>query len=283
MKIKFFKNKLTVAIVILSVTFLLLISTSIGRGNVSFFENGIGYTFNSIQGSIYKLGSDIKYSLGFIFNYSSVRSENEKLTARNNDLEKQLVDYNSIKAENDRLRSMLNYKDANSSYNYIGCDIIGKSGSGYLDQFVINKGSNDGIAKDMIAVTGEGLVGQVTTVGTNWSIVQSLSNENLAVSAMVESTNDNSGILKGYKDSGSKLLAKLYYLPIDSNIVAGDNILTSGLGGLYPKGIRIGKVLSVEEDKGKVMKTALVEPYVNFNKIQELFIVVPQNKIDVTY
>lgn len=283
MKIKFFKNKLTVSIIILSVTFLVLISQSVKRDKVSFIENGIGYSFNSIQGVFYNLGSSIKYNLGFIFNYSTVKSENEQLTIRNNDLENKLIEYNSIKAENERLRSMVNFKESNSNYNYIGCDIIGKSGSGYLDQFTINKGTNDGIAKNMIAVTGEGLVGQVTSVGANWSVVQSLSNENLAVSAMVESTSENSGILKGYKSFGSVLLTKLYYLPADSNVAAEDVILTSGLGGLYPKGIRIGKVLSVEEDKGKVMKTALVQPYVDFNKIQELFIVVPQNKIDVTY
>lgn len=283
MKIKFFKNKLTVAIVLLSVTFLILISQSIKRENVSLVENGIGYSFNSIQGVFYNLGSNIKYSLGFIFNYSTVKSENEQLAKRNDELENKLVEYDSIKSENDRLRSMVNFKDSNSSYSYIGCDIIGKSGSGYLDQFIINKGTNDGIAKNMIAVTGEGLVGQVTSVSSNWALVQSLSNENLAVSAMVESTNENSGILKGYKSTGSTLLTKLYYLPADSNVAEGDVILTSGLGGLYPKGIRIGKVLNVEEDKGKVMKTALVQPYVDFNKIQELFIVVPQNKIDITY
>jgi len=283
MKIKFFKSKLTVSIILLSVTFLILISQSIKRENVSFIENGIGLSFNSIQGTFYNLNTNIKYSLGFIFNYSSVRKENEELTKKNNELENKLVEYNSLKGENITLKSMLNFKDANSNYDYIGCNIIGKSGNGYLDQFVINKGSKDGIAKNMIAVTGEGLVGQVTTVGSNWSTIQSLSNENLAVSALVESTNENSGILKGYKDSGNNLLAKLYYLPIDSNVAKGDVILTSGLGGLYPKGIRIGSVLSVEEDKGKVMKTALVEPYVDFNKIQELFIVVPQNKIDGKY
>jgi len=283
MKVKFFKNKLMVSIIVLSIAFLILISQSVKRENVSFVENGIGISFNTVQGALYSINSQIKYSLGFVFNYSAVRKENEDLTAKNSELEKKLVDYNSLKDENTSLRDMLNFKNSNSNYNYVGCDIIGKSGSGYLDQFVINKGTNDGISKNMIAVTGVGLVGQVTTVGSNWAIVQTLSNENLAVSAMVESTNENDGILKGYKAAGSSLLAKLYYLPIDSNIAKGDVILTSGLGGLYPKGIRIGSVISIEEDKGQVMKTALVQPYVDFNKIQELFIVVPINKIDVTY
>ena len=283
MKFKIFKNKLTVAIILLSVTFLILISRSVGRGSATAIENGVGSGLSVVQGALYNVTSSIKNSLGFVFNFSEVKSENEALRARNAELEKQLVDYNAIKSENTRLSSMVNFKDSHLDYNYVGCNIVGVTGSGYLDQFVIDRGSSDGIAKNMVAITGEGLIGQITFVSDNYSIVQTLSNENLAVSAMVESTSENSGILKGYKESGSSQIAKLYYLPIDSAIKAGDVILTSGLGGLYPKGIRIGTVLSVEEDKGKVMKTALVQPFVDFDKIQELFIVVPKNKIDVTY
>lgn len=283
MKFGFLKNRLTVAIVLLSVTFLILINRSIGRANATAVENSIGSGFNVVQGALYGTLGNIKNSLGFIFNYSEVKAENENLRKKNAELEKKLVDYNAISSENNRLRSMLNFKEANQQYNYIGCNIIGVSGSGYLDQFVIDRGSDDGIAKNMVAVTGEGLVGQVTFVSGNYSIVQTLSNENLAVSVMVESTSESSGILKGYKDSGSSLLAKIYYLPIDSAIKKDDVILTSGLGGLYPKGIRIGTVLSVSDDKGKVMKTALVKPYVDLNKLQELFIIVPENKIEVTY
>lgn len=283
MKFKIFKNKLTVAIVLLSVTFLILISRSVGRGSATAVENGFGSGFNVVQGALYSVTNGMKNSVGFIFNFADVKKENDQLKARNAELEKQLVDYNAIKSENTRLSSMVNFKNSNANYDYVGCNVVGASGSGYLDQFIIDRGSNDGIAKNMVAVTGEGLVGQVTFVSKNYSIVQTLSNGNLAVSAMIESTSESSGILKGEKESGGSQIAKLYYLPIDSTIKAGDVILTSGLGGLYPKGIRIGTVLSVEEDKGKVMKTALVKPYVELDKIQELFIVVPKNKIDVTY
>jgi len=283
MNFSFLKNKLTVAIILLSVTFLILIGRSIGRTNATAVENGIGSGFNVVQGALYSVTSNIKNSLGFVFHYSEVRQENESLKKRNAELEQQLVEYNTMSSENIRLRSMLNFKEANQNYDYMGCNVIGVSGSGYLDQFVIDRGSDDGIAKNMVAVTGEGLVGQVTYVSNKYSIVQTLANENLAVSAMVESTNENSGILKGYKDSGSSLIAKIYYLPVDSALTQYDVILTSGLGGLYPKGIRIGTVLSVSEDKGRVMKTALVKPYVDLDKLQELFIIVPKNKIDVTY
>ncbi|MCT8978242.1 rod shape-determining protein MreC [Clostridium sp. CX1] len=280
---KFLKNKLAVTIVVLSVTFLILISRSIKRDSISYMGNGIGITFNSLQGGLYKFNTKVKDSVSFIFSFSRVKEENEQLKKKNSQLESKALDYDSLKNENERLREMLNFKDQRSEYNYIGCDIIGKSGSGLLDQFVINKGSKDGIEKQMIAITSQGLVGQVTSVGSNWAIVQTLANENLAVSGTIESTNDNSGIVKGYKDSDNRLLAKLYYLPLDSSVKKGDVILTSGLGGLYPKGIRIGSVINVEEDKGKVMKNAVIKPYVDFNKLEELFIVLPKNKIEVKY
>jgi rod shape-determining protein MreC len=135
----------------------------------------------------------------------------------------------------------------------------------------------------MVVITGEGLVGQVTSVGNNWSIVQSLVNENIAVAGLVNSTRENDGVVKGYRDINDKLLAKLYYLPLDSQVKKGDVILTSGLGGLYPKGIKIGTVIDIEEDKGKLIKNAVIEPSVDFNKLEELFIVVPKNDREVKY
>ena len=93
---------------------------------------------------------------------------------------------------------------------------------------------------------------------------------------LVQRTRDNNGIVKGYKDENNKLLAQIERLSLDSAIKKGDVILTSGLGGIYPAGIRIGNVLSVHEDKGEVMKSAIIEPYVDFTKIEEVFIVVPK-------
>ena len=113
--------------------------------------------------------------------------------------------------------------------------------------------------------------------------MQCLSNENIAVAALVQSTRENNGIVKGYKDENNKLLAEIQRLSLDSLIKKDDVIVTSGLGGIYPSGIRIGKVLSVHEDKGEVMKSAIIEPYVNFSKIEEVFIVVPKENREIKY
>ena len=255
----FFKNKLAVTIIILSVSFLILIGFSVKRESLSMVENGVGSTINSVQWLVHKAGYTIKDSLSFVFNYTNVKKENVTL------------------------KEALNFKNQHSEYNYIGGNIIGRSGGNYLDGFIIDKGSKDGIKKGMVVVTSKGLVGQVTSTAINWSEVQSISNENIAVSGMAESTNETSGIVRGYKDADNRLLAKLYYLPQDSTIKQGDVILTSGYGNLYPKNIRIGKVIAIEEDKGKIMKNAIIEPYVDFNKLEQVLVVIPKDIREIKY
>lgn len=280
---KFFKNKLTVTVVVLSVSFLLLIGYTSTRNKKSTAENGIGVALNSVQGVIYNINNKIKNNVSFLLNFSKVKNENEILTSENNKLKDKEIKYDALEKENERLKSMLKFKSTKSQYNYVGCDIVGKSGNNWLDGFVINRGTDDGIKTRMVVVTGEGLVGQVTSVGKNVSIVQSLVNENIAVAGLVNSTRENDGVVKGYRDNNDKLLAKLYYLPLTSKIKKGDTILTSGLGELYPKGIKIGTVIEIEEDKGKLVKNAIIQPSVDFNKLEEVLVVVPTNEREVKY
>lgn len=279
----FLKNKLTVTVIVLSVSFLILIGYTSKREKISTAENGIGVALNSVQGAVYSFNNKIKDNVRFVINFSKIKKENEELRSENTKLQDKALKYDALEKENERLRKMLNFKNQREEYSYIGCDIIGKSGNNWLDGFIINRGTDDGIKKRMIVITGEGLVGQVTSVGNNWSIVQSLVNENIAVAGLVNSTRENDGVVKGYRDINDKLLAKLYYLPLDSQVKKGDVILTSGLGGLYPKGIKVGTVIDIEEDKGKLIKNAVIQPSVDFNKLEELFIVVPKNDREVKY
>lgn len=279
----FFKNKLTVTVIVLSVSFLILIGYTVKREKMSAAENGVGVILNSVQGVVYNFNNKVKESISFIVNYKDIKKENSDLRKENTELKDKSLKYDALNNENERLRQMLNFKTQRSEYSYLGCDIIGKSGNNWLDGFIINRGSDDGVKDRMIVVTGDGLVGQVTSVGTNWSIVQTLVNENIAVAAMLNTTRENDGVVNGYRDDNDKLLAKLNYLPLNSKVKVGDMVLTSGLGQLYPKDIKIGKVIAIEEDKGKLIKNALIEPSVDFNKLEELFVVIPKNDREVKY
>lgn len=280
---KFFKNKLAVTVVVLSVAFLGLIVFSIKRDNRSFIEDGVTGALNPVQKVFYNISDTIKNFGEFAVNFSDVKKENEELKKKNNELESMAIEYRSLKNENERLRDLVNFKEQKSEYDYLTCNIIGKAGNSFLDGYIIDRGKDDGLEKGMVVVAAKGLVGQVTSVASNWAIVQSLTNENIAVAALVESTRETVGIVTGYRDSNGRLLAKVYNLPLTSEVKEGDVILTSGSGNIYPKDIKIGEVIGVTEDKVKLMKVAIVEPYVDYNKLEELMIIVPKDKRDIKY
>lgn len=275
-----FKNKLAVTIVVLSVAFLGIIVLSI-KGNSNIISSGVGGVISPLQKIVYTVNEKVKGSFDFFINFSNVKKENEELTAKNAELENKLIEYERMKDENTRLREMFDYSQNNANYDYLGCNIIGYSGGNISNGYIIDKGTKDGVEKDMVVITPAGLVGKVTKASSSFAIVQTILNENIAVAAMVESTDETTGILQGITDSKNKNLTELSNIPIESAIKEGDKILTSGLGEMYPKEIRIGEVISVEVDNVGIMKRAVVKPYVDFNKLEQLFVVVPKEKVDI--
>lgn len=280
---KLLKNKLAATIIVLSVTFLGLIIFTVNNQEKGAVSSGAAVVMNPMQKVLYNLNNGLKNTVDYFLNFSEVKEENNTLTEENIKLKNQLLEYEKLKEENDRLREVLNFKNSKNTYDYLGAEIIGYSGESFLKGYIIDKGENDGLKKNMVVISNLGLVGQVTSVGSNWAIVQSLINENIAVSVMVNSTRETTGILKGYTTNSNENLTKITNLSIDSEIKEGDVILTSGLGQIYPKEIRIGEVISVETDEIKVMKTAIVKPYVDFTKLEELFVVIPKETREVKY
>lgn len=279
---KLLKNKLTVTVIVLSVAFLGLITATASR-NTKGIEGIAGDTLNPIQKVAYNMNRGLKDFVDIILNFSSVRAENKALSRENDQLKNKIAESADLEEENERLKSLLDLKDRNANYDYIATNIIAYAGDGVIDGYIVDKGKNDGIEKNMVVISSGGLVGQVSSVANNWSIVQTIVNENINVSVMDEKNRINTGILQGYTTNTNEYLLKVSNFPMDSDVQEGDEIITSGLGMLYPKEIRVGEVVSVEEDKVKVMKTAIVKPSVDFNKLEELCIIAPKDTTDIKY
>ena len=274
-----FKNKLAVTIVLLSVAFCGMIIYSL-QSDANGISSSVSTVVSPLQKIVYNINSRVKETVDFFLNFSEVKLENEQLKQKNAELANELIEYESLKDEVERLIEALNFTESRSNYNYVGVNIIGYSGSSLSDGYIIDKGSNDGIAKNMVVVSYKGLVGKVTKVSSNFAVVQSILNENIAVAVMDQQTRDATGVLQGLSDKKDTNMTVVYNLPIDSDVEEGDIIITSGLGKIYPKEIPVGTVVSVQEDNVKVMKSAVVEPFVNFNKLEELFVVIPNSNID---
>lgn len=274
-----FKNKLAVTIFLLSVAFCGMIIYSL-QSDANGISSSVSTVVSPLQKIVYNINSRVKETVDFFLNFSEVKLENEELKEKNTKLANELIEYESLKDEVERLREALNFTESKNNYNYVGVNIIGYSGNSLSDGYIIDKGSNDGIAKNMVVVSSKGLVGKVTKVSSNFAIVQSILNENIAVAVIDQQTREAVGVLQGLSDKKDNNMPVVYNLPINSDVKEGDIIITSGLGKIYPKEIPVGTIVSVEEDNVKVMKSAVVEPFVNFNELEELFVVIPNSNID---
>ena len=202
------------------------------------------------------------------FNRLSLLSRSSK---RVNDLEeeirtlkKELIDAEEARLENERLRKLLNFKK-NSFMASIPAFIIGRDPNNWSSVVFIDRGESDGIIKDMVVISGAGLVGRIREVGLERSKVMLINDVDSKVGAIIHQTRDQ-GLLIGAVDGRCKLI----YLPMDTKTVVGDEILTSGMGGIFPKGISIGRIKEVEKERGRLYKYAIVEPASKLSRLEEV-------------
>lgn len=171
--------------------------------------------------------------------------------------------------ENNRLRSLLEFKDENAQFKYIGASVTGKDPGNWYDIYTINKGSKDGVAVNDAVIAGHGyLVGRIIEVGTTYSKLMAIIDERSSISIIVNRTRDM-GIVSGSSDS-----AVVAIMELEADIVKGDDIITSEYSTL-PKGLYIGKVKSVEKQERKLQKLVEIEPSVDFKRLEEVFLVKP--------
>ena len=150
--------------------------------------------------------------------------------------------------------------------------VIGRDSNPYIDTIMLNAGSRNGVTEKMAVITPHGVVGRVSEVGPNWCRVKTMCDEKMRISVMVQRTRDE-GMLGGlYLEDGERIGTLLYYLPGKADIRVGDTIRTSGIGGVFPKGIYVGTVIAVNEE-GKGSYDAIVSMDIDFLHLEEALIV----------
>ena len=180
-------------------------------------------------------------------------------------------DLATIKEENKTLKEYVNLKDKYTEYTTIPGYVINKNTSNYSNIIVINIGKNDGVDVGMPVIADAGLVGHIISVTDTTAKVQTLLDTSSAVSSVVGTARD-SVIIKGNLENSNML--KGTYIPTSAALLEGDKVETSGLGGIYPKGITIGTVKQIIETKNLTNRYILVEPAVNFDKLETVLVII---------
>lgn len=189
--------------------------------------------------------------------YESIELELERLRYRN-------IELREVQLENERLATLLKLQKKDA-LTHMSASVIGRDVSPWMQWLLINIGAEKGVEKDMPIIAPGGLVGRVASIGRYASRCMLLIDSQSRVSAIVQESRET-GIIRG---QGSELL-KLTYLHLDSKATIGDVVVSSGLGGIYPKGIPIGKIVSIEADQNGLHLFAKVKPFVDFSKLEEV-------------
>lgn len=198
---------------------------------------------------------------------SYIDSEKLELKKKVRELEKKSMELEEVLLENERLRELLGFKQ-NVGKSSIPALVIGRDPNNWSSVVFIDKGENDGAVKDIVVISGQGLVGRVRESGKTMAKVMLINDIDSKIGAIVQKSREQ-GLLVGTPKGNCKLI----YLSFDSNVNKGDKILTSGMGGIYPKGILIGQVVKVAKEKGRLYKYAIVEPSSELSKLEEVLCV----------
>ena len=221
-------------------------------------QSGITYIKNKL------LGND-----NYFATMDSLKQENEELKEKNTNLEEALRQLEIIQSENTTLKEYLNLTEQYKAYKTVPAYIINKEISNYSSIFIINAGSNSGIEENMTVIAAEGLVGHVISVTKNTAKVQTLTDTSNIVSSTLENSKDNV-ICRGILNNNE---LKATYVSTDTVLTEGEKLHTSGMGGIYPKGIYIGNIKKINETKNITDRSFIVEAAVDFQNLETVLVI----------
>lgn len=270
---KLFSNKYFIIMLIVTI---LLIVTMIFSVNNSYettaADNIIVKITMPIQKLVYGASSNVR---GFFEHFGDIyelKNENKELKSNISSLKSEIEKYKVYKTENDRLRSMLGLKDTYKNFELESANIIGKDSTRWFLSLTIDKGTDNGIEMSDTVITPDGLVGHISDLGKDWARITTILDSQSTVAVVVERTTDLATV-DGDIDLSEKGMCKMTYIPKDSTLTVGDIAKTSGLGGVFPKGINVGKIMEIHPENQGVSQYAEILPSVDFNKIYEVFVI----------
>ena len=272
---RFFTSRVwTVIFIAILIAVILAVTSSLAgdTGSGSLVEGVLA----PIRAGVSRLTDRAEQLYNYMFEYESLLAENQRLKDQLSAIEKEARQADAISRENDRLRALLEFQALNPEYDLVEGYIISWSSNDWSNSFTINRGEDAGIEVGMCAVTANGeLVGLVDEVGVNYSVIKSMLDSSLEISATIASSGYN-GIVKGGYASGLDGYLRMNYLPSSSTIRNNDQVVTTG-STVYPRDLILGYVIDAGFDATGVAKYALLEPAANISNLEQIFILTNYN------
>jgi len=197
-----------------------------------------------------------------------LEKENQALKRELQELRLQMNRYQEAALANERLRALLNFKKSIAT-PLLPAQLVAFDPSGWFQTILIDKGRNDGVVQDMAVVSAEGLVGRVIGVGNQHSKVLLIIDGNSAVDAFIQRSRAR-GVLVGL----GREMCLLKYVQRNEDVQVGDKVISSGMGGVFPKALLVGTVREVVRGSSGLFQRVEVEPAANFSRLEEVMVVI---------
>ena len=260
--------------VFLIIVVLLLVSihmTGFERPGLSQGEAFLRNLIAPLQSGVMVIGQKTDNFTSQIFSFTSFRKENERLkeevdrlTVENN----VLIEY---RQENARLRKLLGLEElVGNQFSLASARVTARDVENLHQTLIIDKGAQDGLVKDMPVINDQGLVGRIINVTETTSEVLLILDREGAVGAIGQQTRVP-GVVEGLGPNSDEL--QMIHVAVEAPLAVNQVIVTSGYGGIFPKGLRIGYVKEIVPEGNGLMKRAVIQPFVDFNRLEEIMVV----------
>ena len=236
-------------------------------------DTGAGYVVIPFQEGVTAVGGALRQHAQSVKELRSLREENAALRSELDDVKSELSVLQQQSYELSRLQELYRVDQQYVSYEKTGARIIAKDPGNWYHTFLIDKGSDDGLAVDMNVIASGGLVGRITKTGPGWSRVESIINDNANVAGCVLSTQDDlmvSGDLTLYSEGMirfSQLVAS------EGAVVEGDKVVTSRISDKYLPGILIGYISTTHRDYNNITRSGYLIPAVDFEHLDTVLVI----------
>lgn len=271
---QFFLNKRLIVLLVSIIILVALIGFSLReRSQPSWPEQFVKDTSGWVQSLVSK---PTQYLVGFFGNLQDLQNtyqENKQLKTRVDKLVSLEAQVQKLEKDNKQLRDVLGEKETLSDYKPLPATVIGRNPDRWHELLIIDKGKINGIEQNMAVMTATGLVGKIKSVNQFSSTVQLLSalDPKNRISAFIQGEANAYGLVEGYDQEKKQLLVKR--IPYDAKVKKGQTVITSGLGGVFPPGLLIGKVVSVKTDQYGLNQTAYIKPGADFYDIEDVLVI----------
>ncbi len=258
------------AVVIAVVT---LVVSSLMGGSANPLSGALGVITTPLRGAFSSIANWVENRYDYAFRYDALVEENERLKQENAQLQEQLRDSVDALEENEVLRDILGLDQKRTDFVWELATVTARGATNWASTITLNKGSNHGVAAGNCVVDQYGnLVGVVDEVSLNWSTVITVIDPELEMGALVARTN-SAAILEGDFTLMGQGKLKLSYLPETTLLLSGDEVLTSGMGGVYPSGLKVATIDEILTEPSGMGRYAILSPAADLNGLHQAFVI----------